>query len=161
MRQRRPPGLFEPGTKDGRGHDPVLHVQSTEWDCSPILRARRTEGAADPAALPVFELRISADRLGGHGEEHGTEREAVISLRHEVGGGLTVLPPSSWPSPTALMRKQALITTDTRTRQHECAGYVTTGCIGIVLRTHWNLPRCAVYLSAGATLHRRVVVLLL
>jgi len=65
----------------------------------------------------------------------GTGREAVISLRDEVGGSLTVNPSPegfpSWPLPTVLMRRQALITTAMRTRQHECAVYVTTGCIGI------------------------------
>jgi hypothetical protein len=36
--------------------------------------------------------------------------------------------------------KSALITTDKgmRTRAHERAAFVTTGCIGIVLRQHWN-----------------------
>jgi len=37
-------------------------------------------------------------------------------------------------------RKAALITTDKamRTRQHERAAFVDTGCIGIVLRGNWN-----------------------
>jgi hypothetical protein len=36
--------------------------------------------------------------------------------------------------------KAVLITTDKamRTRQHERAAFVDTGCIGIVLRGHWN-----------------------
>jgi hypothetical protein len=39
-----------------------------------------------------------------------------------------------------LHAKAALITTDKsiRTRAHERAAFVTTGCIGIVLRQHWN-----------------------
>jgi hypothetical protein len=50
------------------------------------------------------------------------------------------------------MRRQALITTDMRTRQNERAAYVTTGCIGIVLRTHWNHAAIVLSISVQAQL---------
>ena len=47
---------------------------------SPPFPSRPEPRPAPPALpLPVLELRQQADRLGGDGEEHRTEREAVIA----------------------------------------------------------------------------------
>ena len=92
------------GARDAFGQAPTSsRRRTTRPSCSALssplrcCRMRCATGAIMPEHIAETRRRFrcsncgSADRLGGYGEEHGTEREAVISLQDEVGN-LTVNP---------------------------------------------------------------------